>query len=94
MAIVNAVGGSELQIPETGSLGDYVSNYVATVRAGLTDGTLVRVETRRERIERLQLDVERFARHVLSALILYVVPAGIVFVVARGLRRHVRGGAR
>ncbi len=90
MALVNAVDGSEPQIPDTGSLAE----FVAAERAGLADGTLVDIETRRERLEQRWEDVECFARHVLSALILYVVPAGIVFVVARGLRRHVRGGAR
>ncbi len=90
MAIVNVVDGSEPQISPTESLSD----YLAAVHAGLADGTLVNIETRRDRFERLQLSAERFARHALSALILYVPLAGIIFVVARGLRRRVHGGER
>jgi hypothetical protein len=86
MDIINTADGTPVKI-EPGSLKSEVDALVT----GLRDGRYRVVETRRER---LQMAAGRYARHALSAFILYLAPATVIFVVARGLRRHVRGGAR
>lgn len=86
MDIINTADGTPVKI-EPGSLKSEVDALVT----GLRDRRYGVVETR---LERLRLAAGRYARHAPSALILYAAPAAVVFVVARALRLHVRGGAR
>ena len=89
MDIVNTADGTPVNI-EPGSL----KSEVDTLVTGLRDGRYRVVETRRDRFEQRWEDVKHVAVHVLSALILYVAPATVIFVAAGGLQRRVRGGAR